>query len=405
MTIRPTLSFLITLLMNLSFAQNAFKNGIAITNENDTIRGYFKPQFKSYNTIAYKKSKDGSSELMKASKIKEVYIDSHKVIVSRMMRNNNDSAKVFLQALLLGKLSLYEGKIPFKIENKGDDFFGIEKEGKLLFISKGDLNNYYKIVLGECYNEKEKFKDYKWGYIKTVINANKCLNSNYSVHFKRRLKKAMLGLVEGYEIGRIKNLNSEFISVDNNSIDFNALKQGFRADLYLTNSLRFSTGLNYISKMIDIPINMTYGSVNGIYQRPQEGIRLNWDYKIWELPLLLGIDKKLNSKFSGQLAAGFEFASGIGLNNTYILLIKEAFEAITLENLSHGFIYEAGIRFSLNNNHSLSLSSQYKQLKSKYYYEIWRDSRRYAIGSKDFSVNRLSLNLGYHFDISRKIKF
>jgi hypothetical protein len=404
---RSTLIFLITLLSNLSFSQSSFNNGIAITYKNDTIRGYFKPQLESFNTIAYKKNKDGSSELMKADRIKEVYIDSHKVIVTRMMHNNNDSAKVFLQALVLGTLSLYEGKTPFKIENKGEAFFAIEKEGKLLLISKGDINNYYKIVLDKCYSEKEKFKDYKWGYIETVVNANKCLNSNYSIYFKRRLKKLMLGLVEGYELGSIKNLNSQFISVDNNSIDFSALKHGFRVDLFFTNSLRFSTGLNYVSKSIPIPISMSYGSSNGIYKRPLEGIRFNWNYRIWELPLLFGIEKKITSKISGHLAAGFEGSSEIGPNSTYILLLDtQAFETLTLDNISYGFIYETGIKFTLNKNHFLSLSSQYKKMKNKYYYEIWSDyGSIHKYGIKDFSVNRLSINLGYYADLSKKIKF
>ena len=403
---RHILILFITLFASTTFSQNLFNNGMAITYKNDTIRGYFKPKLESFNSIAFKKNKDSSYEIMKADKIKEVYIDSHKVIVSKMMHNNNDSAKVFLQALVLGTVSLYEGRTPFKIEGKGENFFAIEKEGKLLLISKGDITNFYKIILANCYNEKEKFKDYKWGYIETVVNANKCLNSNYSLYFKRRLKKVMIGLVGGYEIGSIKNLNSQFISVDNNSINFNALKQGFRIDLFLTNFLRFSTGLNYLSKSIPIPLNKSYGSTNNFYQPPTKGIGFNWGYSIWELPLLVGIEQKINSKISGQLAAGFQGSTGIGPNNTYVLFLDgDVFETVTLDNLSYGFIFEAGIKLSLNKSHFLSLNAQYKKMNNNYFYEIRSLSRAYTYGSKDFSVNRLSFNLGYFVDISKKIKF
>ena len=120
----------------------------------------------------------------------------------------------------------------------------------------------------------------------------------------------------------------------------------------------------------------------------------------------VGIEQKINSKISGQLAAGFEVSSGIGPDNTYLLFFDDdVFETVTLNNLSYGFMYEAGIKFALSKNHFLSLNARYKKTNNNYFYEIRSLSRGYTYGSKDFSINRLSFNLGYYVDISKKIKF
>lgn len=167
-----TFIFFIILFSPDLICQEMFQNGFIITNQSDTVSGLIHVKPKSVlNSISF--VNEGKEDSFTANEIQGFLIDNK--LYRSVKLQKNDTTKVFLECLILGKASLY-----YSSAMEGEKFY-IEKDGEI-----AELNNAKKSVYDQNGNEHQVESRQYIGVLKSYFNNSSIVNNVDRLVFSKK---------------------------------------------------------------------------------------------------------------------------------------------------------------------------------------------------------------------------